>query len=496
MTATVAVPWWGILLAVALWCACGAVCWCWGRSTRGARHEHNRHGHEHRCLIGEDESSAMERRFVGVLPQAVVIVDAHAVPYYASPQARQWHVIDDDWRCVPDVVDMVAQVAADGRIREREMSFAASHGERALAHTEGRGVQAGAVLPSRSVHVRVRVGSLGGDRFAVLLADVSEQRRFEAMRRDFVTNVSHELKTPAGAIALLAETLVDAADDADAVRYFAGRITKESERLTELVHHLIDLQRAQDSRAMLQTSRVSALSVVREAMGANAAQAEAKHIEVALSWQGKLFPLEQLESASEADERAAGDITEDASVRRAEAPMVCADREALVSAVKNLVENAIRYSPERTAVTVEVLCADDMVKIRVIDQGIGIPEQSLGRIFERFYRVDPARSRQTGGSGLGLSIAKHCVQECGGTISVWSRPSEGSTFTIALPLASDCADISAGNGAGNDTAADGDVNNGGNGNGEDDDNGYAVEGGACAVTDPERASMMEEENWS
>lgn len=116
------------------------------------------------------------------------------------------------------------------------------------------------------------------------------------------------------------------------------------------------------------------------------------------------------------------------------------DESAIVTAVKNLVENAIHYSPEYTTVCVAVSTSEHAVRIRVIDQGIGIPESAIGHIFERFYRVDPARSRQTGGSGLGLAITKHCVEDCGGTISVWSHESEGSTFTIELPCAEDMAE--------------------------------------------------------
>ena len=256
----------------------------------------------------------------------------------------------------------------------------------------------------------------------MFINDVTEQRRFERMRRDFVTNVSHELKTPAGSISLLAETVSDAADDPGAVRYFAGRITKESARLTELVTHLIELQRAQDAPAMLKAQRISAMSVVRAAVGENLVQAGAKHIAIRLSLRGE-------QALVDADAAAADEAQRDIAI------MV--DRETLTMAVKNLVENAIRYSPEYTTVSVSVsLCKDpSSMTIRVIDQGIGIPSASLDRVFERFYRVDPARSRATGGSGLGLAITKHCVQECGGTISVWSREGEGSTFTIELPVA-------------------------------------------------------------
>ena len=240
------------------------------------------------------------------------------------------------------------------------------------------------------------------------------------MRRDFVTNVSHELKTPAGAISLLAETIGDAADDPDMVKYFAGRVSKESERLTELVHRLIDLQKAQSAAAVLNAERLSVLALVREAIVENQVNAESKHISMVLSLNGKqkLVYVEGAENAVDRDD-----------------VFINADHETIKTAVKNLVENAINYSPEHTTVAVDVGSSDGKVSIRVVDQGIGIPESSLDRIFERFYRVDPARSRETGGTGLGLAITKHCVQDCGGTIAVWSREGEGSTFTITLPQA-------------------------------------------------------------
>jgi two-component system sensor histidine kinase SenX3 len=314
-------------------------------------------------------------------------------------------------------MDLLAQVDSDGVLREREL-------------TAGAGEQ--------TTHTRVRIGAIDDDAYAVFLDDVSEQRRFEEVRRDFVTNVSHELKTPSGAIALLAETISDAADDPDAVRYFAGRITKESERLNQLVRHLIDLQRVQDMSAMQATQRVDALAAVREAIELNATSAQERDIAVRLTVAGQAQP-----SASSASHFE-----------------VLADRESLTTAVRNLVENAIRYSPQHGSVVVVLERGEDAaaihtvsthavpihtasthtvptrtVRIRVVDQGIGIPKDAQARVFERFYRVDAARSRATGGSGLGLSIAKHGIEEHGGSLSMWSHEGFGSTFTIELPAA-------------------------------------------------------------
>ena len=209
-------------------------------------------------------------------------------------------------------------------------------------------------------------------------------------------------------------------------------MAKESGRLTELVHRLIDLQKAQSMDGMVASEPVSTMGVVRAAIGENQVQADAKHIDIRLTFAGKPVPL----AAGEGGAAPEGpDVT------------VMADAESLKTAVKNLVENAIHYSPEHTVVGVGVAQRDGKVTIRVVDQGIGIPQASLGRVFERFYRVDPARSRATGGSGLGLAITKHCVQECGGTISVWSREGEGSTFTIELPARESGAESGTASGA-------------------------------------------------
>lgn len=194
--------------------------------------------------------------------------------------------------------------------------------------------------------------------------------------------------------------------------------------MTELVHRLIDLQKAQSAAAMLNAERLSVLSVAREALAENQVKAESKHISLVLSVNGRqvLVHANAEELAKEAEQNL--DV------------FVVADHETIKTAVKNLVENAINYSPEHTTVAVGIGIESGKVAIRVVDQGIGIPAASLSRIFERFYRVDPARSRETGGTGLGLAITKHCVEDCGGTISVWSREGEGSTFTITMPQAS------------------------------------------------------------
>ena len=237
----------------------------------------------------------------------------------------------------------------------------------------------------------------------VLISDQSEARRIDAVRRDFVANVSHELKTPIGALGLLSEAILGAKDQPDAVVKFASRMQMEAKRLTDLVQEIIDLSRLQSSDPLQKAFDVEASDVVREAVAQAALSAESRKITVEI-----------------------GEI-EDATV--------IGDRDQLIMAVLNLVENAINYSPENTKVSVVVKVKKELLEISVTDQGIGIAEGELARVFERFYRVDPARSRMTGGTGLGLSIVKHVALNHGGDIKVWSKEGVGSTFTLQLPIA-------------------------------------------------------------
>lgn len=407
-----------LVVAVAVAAAIGAAV-AYGRGREAGESESRpRPAEGDHSLFGEDlPVLPTERRFVEAMPYALIVADSAGAVAYASKGADPLNLVRNGRLVAEDIGEVLALVVADGQVRERELKVTLPRPDR---RQDGRGVRAGEAVPTDTLYLRVRIGAIADDLFAIFLHDMSEQRRFEAMRRDFITNVSHELKTPSGAISLLAETITDAADDPDAVRYFAGRITKESQRLAELVHKLIELQRAQDAPAMSDAKPMSVVSMTRESIAANEVQADAKQIGIVLSLNGRVIPVEVPEGESET-------LDDDVLVR--------VGREPFTTAVKNLVENAIHYSPAHTTVSVGIGVVGDRVRIRVVDQGIGIPKESLGRIFERFYRVDPARSRETGGSGLGLAITKHCVQECGGTISVWSREGEGSTFTIELPVA-------------------------------------------------------------
>ena len=382
-------------------------------------------------LFGDDVPvKSTERQLVSVMPEALVVVDSLAAVKYASPEVQRFDLIEDNAMTVAEIRDILRLVSTDSVVRERELAIPLDRSARTAANnTDGRGIEAGKTLPADTLYLHVRIGQIADDRFAIFLSDMSEQRRFEIMRRDFVTNVSHELKTPAGAISLLAETIESAADDPDAVRYFAGRISKESTRLTELVHRLIDLQKAQSATAMLSARRLSVSQVACEAINENQVNADSKHISLVLSVNGTAVPVSDVHVSDVASDGGASTHGEDDV-------FVKADYETIKTAVKNLVENAVNYSPEHTTVAVGVSGDGTKATIRVVDQGIGIPAASLDRIFERFYRVDPARSRETGGTGLGLAITKHCVRDCGGTINVWSREGEGSTFTITLPQVS------------------------------------------------------------
>ena len=239
----------------------------------------------------------------------------------------------------------------------------------------------------------------------ILLADESEARRIDAVRRDFVANVSHELKTPIGALGLLSEAILGAKDEPQEVVRFASRMQNEAKRLADLVQEIIDLSRLQSSDPLQKAFSVEIIDVVREAVDQAQFSSEQRGITVEI-----------------------GDI---------ENATVIGDREQLITAVHNLVENAVNYSPENTKVSIVTRRNGDLAEISVTDQGIGIADSDLNRIFERFYRVDPARSRLTGGTGLGLSIVKHIALNHGGDVKVWSKIGVGSTFTLQLPIAED-----------------------------------------------------------
>ena len=259
---------------------------------------------------------------------------------------------------------------------------------------------------AEAVHARVKVLTEG---FTVVDAsDESEAVRLEATRRDFVANVSHELKTPVGALALLAEAVLDAVDDEEQVRKFSAKIMQEATRLGTLVTELIALSRLQGAEKLPELTAVEVDTVVSEALGRSRLGAESAGIEIGSDEPGGL--------------------------------VVEGDRMLLVTALSNLLDNAVAYSPPGSPVSISRRLVDGFVEIAVTDRGIGIAEDQQTRVFERFYRVDRARSRATGGTGLGLAIVKHVALNHGGDVKLWSLPGTGSTFTLRIPVHLDQVD--------------------------------------------------------
>jgi two-component system, OmpR family, sensor histidine kinase SenX3 len=324
---------------------------------------------------------------LSILRSSAVVLDENDAVVKASPAAHALGLVSGDRLKVGTLLRLARQVRRDGEIREAELDI-----------PRGR-------LGDQRLRVSSRVAPLGARLVLVLVEDRTEARKIEAVRRDFVANVSHELKTPVGALALLAEAIQSASEDPEAVRRFADRMATESSRITKIVQELIDLSRLQAPDPDRAAAAVLVDDVVHAAAERTKAIAVVKDIEIAIGGERGL--------------------------------KVLGDEAQLVTALGNLVENAVNYSPEQTRVAIGVGRSADLVEISVTDQGIGIPERDRDRIFERFYRVDPARSRETGGTGLGLSIVKHVVQNHGGEIRVWSVEGSGSTFTIRLPLLTD-----------------------------------------------------------
>ena len=320
---------------------------------------------------------------LSVVGRAFVVVDAIDGVVRASPAAYAYGLVRGHTVVHKQLLDMTAKVRRDGVILEETLELPRG--------PMGKG----------SIVVQVRAAMLGWEYIVLLADDRTEITRTEEIRNDFVANVSHELKTPVGAISLLAEALEASPDDEEAVRRFARRMHKESGRLAALVQDIIELSRLQGANVAQQGHTVDINNVVAEAVDRSQLPAESKNITIVVGGRSE--------------------------------SRVFGDQDLLVTALRNLIDNAIRYSPENTRVGVGVRVKEGVVAISVTDQGEGIGPEEQERVFERFYRVDAARSRQTGGTGLGLSIVKHVVSNHGGEVTLWSQPGQGSTFTIRLP---------------------------------------------------------------
>jgi two-component system, OmpR family, sensor histidine kinase SenX3 len=318
---------------------------------------------------------------LSVLRSSALVVDGSDAVLKASAPAIAMGLVRGHEITVRELAELVRQVRRDGQIRETEL------------HMQREG------MPPR--HVTARVAPLSSQLVLALVEDRTRERRVESIRRDFVANVSHELKTPVGAIKLLSDAVIDASDDPEAVQRFAGRMHAESERLARLVQQIIELSRLQGDDPLDEPVAVEADKIIARAIDENLTDANARQI----------------------------DLVQNGT----EGLVLLGNREQVAVAVGNLVANAVAYSPEGSSVVVGATAHDTTVDISVTDRGIGIPAHELDRIFERFYRVDPARHRSTGGTGLGLSIVKHVAATHGGEVRVWSVEGQGSTFTLTLP---------------------------------------------------------------
>lgn len=258
-------------------------------------------------------------------------------------------------------------------------------------------------LRHATIYVAARATNIGDGNVLLLVDDRTEAKRLDETRRDFIANISHELKTPIGAISLLAEAIADASDDPVALEKFTKSLSKEAKRLAGLVKDTIQLSRFQSAELQTSAELVDLSDVVEEAVERNAFRAERRNVKLNF-----LAP---------------------------DGIRVIGDQEMLTVALKNLIENAIIYSEENDTVGVGLRVNGDVAEISVTDSGIGLDADEQKRVFERFYRVDPSRSRQTGGTGLGLSIVKHVALSHNGEVQVFSKPGVGSTFTLRLPLA-------------------------------------------------------------
>lgn len=328
---------------------------------------------------------------LNVLPMASLVVDGEGNVLRTTPRAEALGLVRRDALAVADVHELIQSCAERGAPQEREI--------RVRRPPLGRGM----------LDLKATVAPLSAGTYVVLVEDLAEERRVDAVRRDFVANVSHELKTPVGALALLAEAILSSADDQESVQRFAERMIVESSRLASLINDIIELSRLQGDDPLARAAVFDIDPVIAQAVDEVRPFADARGIELV--------------------------------VGGAPGAEMVGDRQQVLTALRNLVSNAVTYSPDHTRVAVAARVDGGMVAIDVKDQGIGIASHDLDRIFERFYRADPARSRSTGGTGLGLAIVKHVCENHGGDVAVWSESGVGSTFTLRFPLANGSSEL-------------------------------------------------------
>lgn len=322
---------------------------------------------------------------VELIPSAAMIVDGNNQVITSNSACIPLRLISDERISIPEIRELNDQASKTKTAQIIEQLF----------------ITTDPTIPDWEAAVNI---SPIDDKYSlVLITDLSEERRLNEVRRDFVANVSHELKTPVGALSLLSEAITAAGTDEEQIKKFSTRMQLEVKRLTELITDLVELSEVQGDKLMRNFEPVNLVSVINESVDVAKLYAQEKKINI--NSPQNLSPV-----------------------------MVLGDQRQLVTALSNLITNAIRYSPAHTNVGIGLRIENDVAQISVTDQGVGISEADQVRIFERFYRVDPARSRETGGTGLGLAIVKYICANHGGECTVWSRKNQGSTFTINLPI--------------------------------------------------------------
>lgn len=321
--------------------------------------------------------------FLEVLDTAGVILDNDNQVINQSPKAIEMGLVEYEKVISPKLLELVNKARASKKSVTLETTFAKNS-------------------RSPKLFVSSRATLLSEELVILLVEDRTEAKRLEETRRDFVENISHELKTPISAISLLSEALQVAIDDPEQVKKFAKNLQRESKRLGSLVTKIIQLSRIQAGDLKGEIEVFDLGLIVDEAVELNQFLADSKGVKISLDTPSGI--------------------------------MVEGDAGLLVMALKNLIENAVLYSEGGANVGVGLSVAKDLAEVTVTDNGIGIPVDQQERIFERFYRVDPSRSRDTGGTGLGLSIVKHAANNHGGEVKVFSRPGLGSTFTLSIPI--------------------------------------------------------------
>ena len=356
--------------------------------------------------IGEPALPDGSAEVLSVVGKAYIVIDTVDGVVRASAGAYAFGLVRGHTVVHQELLELAHRVRRDGVIEERDLTLPRVLPAAAVDPVSGEPLAA--QLPRAqgapgqgTLVIQIRVAPLGEEYILLLADDRTEIARTEAVRNDFVANVSHELKTPVGAISLLAEAIESAPEDQVAVRRFASRMMTESARLAALVQDIIELSRLQGKDVARAGTAVDLNSVIAEAVDRTRLPAQAKNITLV--------------------------------VGPSQSAVVHGDHAQLVTALRNLIDNAVRYSPENTQVGIGLAVGAGVVSVSISDQGDGLTPQEQDRVFERFYRVDAARSRHTGGTGLGLSIVKHIVSNHGGEVTLWSAPKMGSTFTVRLP---------------------------------------------------------------